>query len=169
MLPEISLHILDLAENSIQAGATLIQIQVVSDRDADQMTVSVTDNGHGMTRQQLAVAADPFFTSRDARPVGLGLSFFQYAAESTGGSFSITSKPGKGTTVTGIFIPSHIDCMPLGNLAETMQALVIGHPQTDFTLSYRDSFGNFSMDTRELDTNRRYSTPTTHHLKVMGL
>ena len=105
MMTEISLNILDVAENSTKAGATLVTITVEADFGADQLTVTIEDNGCGMTSEQVERVTDPFFTSRTTRKVGLGVPFFKYAAESTGGSFRIDSTVGVGTTVT-----AHLPC-----------------------------------------------------------
>ena len=99
-MPEISLNILDVAENSTRAGASLVQITVDVQPEADKLTVIITDDGCGMTPEQIRQVTDPFYTSRTTRKVGLGVPFFKFAAESTGGSFSIESEPGKGTMVT---------------------------------------------------------------------
>ena len=101
-MPEISLNILDVAENSTRAGASLVQITVDVQPEADKLTVIITDDGCGMTAEQIRQVTDPFYTSRTTRKVGLGVPFFKFAAESTGGSFSIESEPGKGTMVTAV-------------------------------------------------------------------
>ncbi len=148
-MTEISLNILDVAENSTRAGASLVTIAVEADFSADQLTVIIKDDGCGMTAEQVERVTDPFFTSRTTRKVGLGVPFFKMAAESTGGSFSIQSEPGVGTTVTAIFILSHIDRMPLGDITATIHQLVVFHPQTDFLYQYRYNDQSFTMDTRE--------------------
>ena len=99
MLPEISLNVLDVSENSTRAGATLVEIRVAASQADDTLTIVIADNGCGMTPEQVSRVTDPFFTTRTTRKVGLGIPFFKYAAESTGGSFRIESEPGKGTTV----------------------------------------------------------------------
>lgn len=149
MMTEISLNILDVAENSTKAGATLVTITVDADFGADQLTVTIEDNGCGMTPEQVERVTDPFFTSRTTRKVGLGVPFFKYAAESTGGSFRIDSTTGVGTTVTATFTLSHIDRMPLGDINTTIHTLVVYHPETDFVYSYRYNDKSFTMDTRE--------------------
>lgn len=148
-MTEISLNILDVAENSTRAGASVVTVTVDADFSADQLTVIIQDDGCGMTAEQVERVTDPFFTSRTTRKVGLGVPFFKYAAESTGGSFSIESVPGEGTTVTAVFILSHIDRMPLGDITSTIHTLVIGHPQTDFVYHYHYNDRSFTMDTRE--------------------
>lgn len=149
MMTEISLNILDVAENSTKAGAALVTITVDADFGADQLTVSIEDNGCGMTPEQVERVTDPFFTSRTTRKVGLGVPFFKYAAESTGGSFHIESTVGIGTTVTAVFTLSHIDRMPLGDISSTIHTLVVYHPNTDFVYHYRYNDKSFTMDTRE--------------------
>ena len=103
MMTEISLNVLDVSENSTRAGASLVTILVTADTVHDKLTIVIADDGCGMTEEQVAHVTDPFFTTRTTRKVGLGIPFFKYAAESTGGSFHIESEPGKGTTVTAVF------------------------------------------------------------------
>ncbi len=148
-MPEISLNVLDVAENSTRAGASLVTITVDADFTSDRLTIIIDDNGCGMTPQQVQQVTDPFFTSRTTRKVGLGVPFFKLAAESTGGSFTITSEPGVGTTVTAVFVLSHIDRMPLGDINTTIHTLVVYHPETDFVYCYRYNDHSFTLDTRE--------------------
>ncbi len=149
-MPEISLNILDVAENSTRAGASLVQITVDVQPEADKLTVIIADDGCGMTKEQVERVTDPFYTSRTTRKVGLGVPFFKLAAESTGGSFSIESEPQKGTTVTAVFTLNHIDRMPLGDMTATIHTLIQGHPDTDFLYVYRCEAKEFSLDTREM-------------------
>ena len=149
MMPEISLNVLDVAENSTRAGASLVNITVKADFLNDQLTIIIDDNGCGMTPQQVEQVTDPFFTSRTTRKVGLGVPFFKLAAESTGGSFTIISQPNVGTKVTAVFILSHIDRMPLGDINTTIHTLVVYHPETDFVYRYQYNNRSFTLDTRE--------------------
>ena len=149
-MPEISLNILDVAENSTRAGASLVQITVDVQPEADKLTVIIADDGCGMTPAQIRQVTDPFYTSRTTRKVGLGVPFFKFAAESTGGSFSIESEPGKGTMVTAVFTLNHIDRMPLGDMTATIHTLIQGHPATAFLYVYRCGNKEFSLDTREM-------------------
>ena len=148
-MPEISLNVLDVAENSTRAGASLVTITIDADFTSDRLSIVIDDNGCGMTPQQVEQVTDPFFTSRTTRKVGLGVPFFKLAAESTGGSFTIRSEPGVGTTVTAVFVLSHIDRMPLGDINTTIHTLVIYHPETDFVYRYRYNDRSFTLDTRE--------------------
>lgn len=148
-MTEISLNILDVSENSTRAGASLVSIQLEADTIDDRLTVIIADNGCGMTREQVQQVTDPFFTTRTTRKVGLGVPFFKYAAESTGGSFSIESEPGVGTRVTAVFVLSHIDRMPLGDISSTIHTLIVCHPDTDFLYTYRYNHKSFILDTRQ--------------------
>ena len=150
MLPEISLNVLDVSENSTRAGATLVEIRVAASQADDTLTIVIADNGCGMTPEQVSRVTDPFFTTRTTRKVGLGIPFFKYAAESTGGSFRIESEPGKGTTVTAVFGLSHIDRMPLGDMNATIHNLIVYHPDTDFCYTYTFNDASFTLDTREM-------------------
>lgn len=143
------MNILDVAENSTRAKASLVTITVDADHTSDHLTVVIADDGCGMTAEQLSQVTDPFFTSRTTRKVGLGVPFFKLAAESTGGTFTITSEPGVGTTVTAVFGLSHIDRMPLGDMVSTIHNLVIYHPDIDFIYRYSYDGKSFTMDTRE--------------------
>lgn len=133
---ELALHILDIAENSISAGASRIRISVEENLDKDRLTITIEDNGKGMDAETLAKITDPFITSRTTRKVGLGIPFFKAAAESCEGHFKIQSQPGHGTTVTAEFKRSHIDRMPLGDLAGTLQTLIIGTPDVHWIFDY---------------------------------
>ena len=150
MMPEISLNILDVAENSVRAKASLIEITVSVKTKEDTLTVIIRDDGCGMTADQVKRAQDPFFTTRTTRIVGLGLPFFKQAAESTGGSFRIDSEKGKGTTVEAVFILSHIDRMPLGDISSTIHTLVVFNEQIDFKYIYEYDDKSFTLDTREM-------------------
>lgn len=149
MMTEISLNILDVAQNSVTAKASLTRISVRADTYKDILEVIIDDNGCGMTEDQLNNVEDPFFTTRTTRKVGLGIPFFKLAAESTGGSFNITSEVGKGTTVTAIFGLSHIDRMPLGDMTSTIHTIITMNPSLDFVYEYQIDDRKFSLDTRE--------------------
>ena len=149
MMPEISLNILDVAQNSVTAGASLIEIDVLADTAADRLETSIRDNGCGMTAEQVAHVTDPFYTTRTTRKVGLGVPFFKMAAEITGGTFRIESEKGVGTKTTAVFVLSSIDRMPLGDLAATMTSLIGPSPEIDFLLRYRRDDRSFEMDTRQ--------------------
>lgn len=148
-MPEISLNILDVAENSVRADASLIEIEISAQTADDTLTVIIRDDGCGMTKEQVEKVQDPFFTTRTTRKVGLGVPFFKMAAESTGGSFSIISEPGRGTEVEAVFGLSHIDRMPLGDISSTIHTLVVFNEKINFVYRYRYDEDEFVMDTRE--------------------
>lgn len=149
MMPELSLNILDVAENSTRAGAKLLEITLCADTLSDRLTVCIKDDGCGMMREQVKAVTDPFYTSRKTRKVGLGIPFYKYAAEITGGSFSIDSEPGKGTEVTAVFVLSSIDRMPLGDINATVQTLLLCHPETEIVYTYCYNEKSFTLDTRQ--------------------
>ncbi len=149
-MQELSLNILDIAQNSIVAGADLIEIGVVCDTDGKMMTITVKDNGKGMDRQTLARVENPFFTSRTTRKVGLGIPLFKMAAEQTGGSFHIQSRPGEGTTITAVFDTESIDFMPLGEVWDTFGILVQMNENIEFVYTAKKGREEFVCDTRAL-------------------
>ena len=149
-MPEISLNILDVAENSVRAEADLIEILVRVQPEEDKLTVIIKDNGCGMTPEQVQKVQDPFFTTRTTRKVGLGVPFFKQAAESAGGSFQIDSEKGKGTTVKAVFTLSHIDRMPLGDISSTIHTLIVFNEHIDFRYTYEYADRSFVLDTREM-------------------
>jgi hypothetical protein len=150
MLRELALHILDIVENGLNAGATLVTIEVVEDTRADRLTVRVADNGRGMDAELLQRIADPFFTTRTTRRVGLGLPFLKQAAELCNGALTIESAQGVGVTVTATFQHSHIDRMPLGDLPGTILGLVIGNPQVNFVYRHVVNDKVFEFDTQPI-------------------
>lgn len=149
-MPEISLHILDVAENSVRAGASLVKIEVLADTARNTLSITIADNGCGMSGEQLAKVSDPFFTTRSTRKVGLGIPFFKQAAEGTGGSFSIRSKEGAGTVTEAVFVLDSIDRMPLGDMTATIHTLVTCHEEMDFYYRYARDGREFTLDTREM-------------------
>ncbi len=149
MMPEISLNVLDVAQNSIRANAKLIEIAVTANRKMDLLTITIKDDGCGMTQEQIKAVSDPFFTTRTTRKVGLGIPFFQYAANVTGGDFDIQSILGVGTQVTANFVLSHIDRMPLGDMTSTMHTLITLNNRIDFLYTYTVDERSFTLDTRE--------------------
>ena len=148
-MPEISMNVLDIAENSVRADASLIEITVDIDQDADKLSIIIKDDGCGMTPEQVEQVTDPFFTTRTTRKGGLGVPFYKMAALNTGGDFSIESEPGAGTVTTAVFGLSHIDRMPLGDINGTIHTLVVFNTHIDFRYIYKFNDRSFSLDTRE--------------------
>lgn len=148
MMTEISLNILDVVQNSVRAEAKCVEININVQKKADTLKVIIRDNGKGMSQVQLENVTDPFYTTRTTRKVGLGIPFFKLAAESTGGRFEILSEKGVGTKVTALFVLSHIDRMPLGNMVSTIHTLVTMNTDMDFIYTYTVDDESFTLDTR---------------------
>ena len=143
---ELALHLLDIAENSISAKADTIRIRVEEDHASDRLRMSVEDNGKGMSAEMVARVTDPFVTSRTTRKVGLGIPLLKAAAEACQGGMTIQSTLGKGTCVAIEFQQSHIDRMPLGNLASTILTLVVGSPEVHWIFTYTVDGQTFEFD-----------------------
>jgi len=142
--------VLDIAQNSIRAEASLVTIGVIEDRNAHTMELFVEDDGCGMTEEQVAQVMDPFFTTRTTRKVGLGVPLFKMSAEATGGDFSIRSVLGEGTKTTAFYHTDHIDMMPLGDIDSTILSLISVNPDTDFCYIRKINDKEFTFDTREI-------------------
>ena len=148
-MQELSLNILDIAQNSIVANATLIEIGVEVDKN-ELLTITIRDNGKGMDEEAVKNVINPFFTSRTTRKVGLGVPFFKQAAEETGGSFHIESQVGVGTTIKAVFDTTNIDCTPLGEVWDTVAILIQMNDTIDFVYTVKKDDEEFVCDTRQL-------------------
>lgn len=149
-MEDISLHILDIAENSVAAGATLITITLVEDKGRDLLSLDIEDNGRGIPAAVISQVLDPFYTTRTTRTVGFGLSLLSQSAREAGGEISIHSVEGTGTRVSASFQNSHIDRKPLGNMADTFSVLIAGNPDVDFTIACSLNGRAFLLDTRRI-------------------
>lgn len=147
---ELSMHILDIAQNSIVAGASIIQITIDEDLEADKLTITIEDDGKGMNEEEVAMVTNPFFTSRTTRRVGLGIPMFKASAKACDGSFQIRSTKGKGTYVEAIFRHSHIDRVPLGNMADTMVVLITSDINIDFFYTHKRNDKVYTLNTKEI-------------------
>lgn len=154
---ELSLNILDIAQNSIKANAKLISIDIVISTSKDRLYVDIKDDGQGMDAETLKKATDPFYTERTTRKVGMGLPLFKHAAEITGGSFSVDSAKGEGTHVKAELRLSSLDLLPLGNLTETIMTLILGAEHHDIEFSYQADENRFSLSTAELKKQLEFS------------
>lgn len=158
---DISLHILDIAQNSLSAGSSLIAIEVAAVKERDNLKVVITDNGCGMSQETLGRVRSPFTTSRATRDVGLGIPLFAASCESAGGALKITSRPGEGTRLCATLVLSHIDRPPLGDIAQTVAMLAVTNPQTDFLLDARQDEKAFKFDTRRVKQTLGQEVPVT--------
>jgi signal transduction histidine kinase len=134
---DISLHLLDIIENSVRAQASVIDIDIEIEIIKNQLWISIKDNGTGMDSETIELTQDPFYTTKEERvkKVGLGIPLFKHNAEISNGSFKIISLPGNGTELQAVFQFDHVDRIPLGNIADTMISVIIGHQEVDFNLS----------------------------------
>lgn len=146
---ELSLHILDALQNSLEAGASLIELIIEENLTADRLIITVRDNGRGMSEEQLGRVFDPFFTTRSTRHVGLGIPLFKAAAERCNGNLTITSQLGKGTRLQAAFQHSHIDRAPVGDMTGTLLAFILGG-QCDLHYVHQVGEQQFEFDTAEM-------------------
>ena len=149
-MKELSLHILDIVQNSTRAQSTEIVIEIIEDIPNNVMHISITDNGCGIKEETLATITNPFSTSRTTRRVGLGLALLQAASEQCNGSMTIQSEQGKGTTVSAAFEHDHIDRVPLGDIVSTLIGLIIGNPEIDFLYRHRVNENTFELNTKDI-------------------
>lgn len=149
-MKELSLHIADIIQNSIVAGASIVKVTVDEVIEKNFLKISIEDNGKGMSKELLMNAADPFTTTRTKRRVGFGISLFKHAALRAGGNFSIESSPGAGTKVTATFVHDHIDRQPLGDIAGTMLCAIVSNSDTDFVYTHSVNSKSFVIDTKDL-------------------
>ena len=147
---EISLHILDIVENSTRAGAKTVYIDIIEDTAKDILSLKIRDDGSGMSEDVLNKVIDPFFTTKTVRSVGLGLPMLAQAAERAEGRFTIESKGGKGTRVAADFKLSHIDRQPLGDIAGTLVTLIAGNEDVDLIYRHAHNGKEYILDTREI-------------------
>lgn len=148
MMRELSDNIMDIAQNSISAGASLTEVHITVSHAEDRITFVFRDNGCGMDADMVRSVLEPFTTSRKTRKVGLGLPLLKQTAEMTGGTVEIESAVGVGTVVTATFGLGHIDRPPMGDVAGAWFSLVVMNPETDFLFSYDYDGKDFTFDTR---------------------
>jgi hypothetical protein len=147
---ELSLHVLDIAQNSLEAGATHVGIQVTEDLSDDLFTICIADDGRGMSADLVRGVLDPFVTTRTTRRVGLGLPLLEAAARRCGGTVSVYSRPGRGTRITATFQHSHIDRAPLSDMATTLLTLIVANPRVRFRYRHQVESWRFELDTARL-------------------
>lgn len=147
---ELSLHILDVAQNAIAADAAQITLSITEDAVQHTLQVILEDDGCGMTQEQLQQVTDPFFTTRTTRKVGMGIPLFRMAAQQTGGTLIITSRAEGGTRVEALFHTDHVDCTPLGDMAATLVSLISMNTARDFVYRHIIGANTFRLDTKEL-------------------
>jgi hypothetical protein len=149
-MEDLALHILDIARNGVEAGATRVAIRVDEDAAADRLRIAVADNGRGMDVDTAARVADPFFTTRRTRIVGLGVPLLRQAAEAAGGGLTVASAPGAGTRVEAVFELGHLDRAPLGDLETTVLVLLASHPDVDLDWTHRRGAREYGFSSADL-------------------
>jgi len=149
-MEDLSLHILDIAENCITAEATRIEVKITEDIAENLLTVEISDNGKGMSRELLENAADPFYTTRTTRKVGLGIPLLAQSARESNGDISVRSKIGEGTSIKAVFQYDHIDRKPLGDIGQTMIILIMSNPDIDFLFKHKKNDKLYALDTAEM-------------------
>lgn len=150
MMDEIASHIIDIVANSVTAKATDVSIDIVKDTDRNLLTLHIKDNGVGMDEETEKKVLDPFYTTKKGKKVGLGIPLLKGTAETTGGTFRLSSVVGQGTEIFASFDLSHPDLPPLGNIPDTMLVLVLGNPDTDFSFNVAIDSKKFVLNTKEI-------------------
>ena len=148
---DLSMHILDIIQNSLSAGASIIELNVKEDVLNNLLTVTIKDNGKGMTAEQVAQVTDPFFTSRTTRKVGMGLPLYRQSAEQSGGALKVESEVGVGTSVTATFGYDHVDRPPMGDLANAVVLMMSANPKHQFCFTYTYNAQSYSINTQEIN------------------
>lgn len=147
---DLSLHLMDIIQNSVSAGSTKITVSVHAIKDLDELSVTITDNGRGMDEETLQQVDDPFFTTRTTRKVGMGISLFKASAQRASGDLVVQSYEGKGTTVRAFVKISHIDRLPLGDVAGTFESLIMASPEIEFELLLSSGSEEFAFNSFEV-------------------
>lgn len=149
-MQDLSLHVLDIAENSTRAGATLVEIKIVEDIEANQLRLIIKDNGKGIEKEQLKSVQNPFYTTRTTRRVGLGIPLLKQNCERTGGTLILDSQVGIGTCLRATMQYAHIDRLPIGNMVSTLMTLIRAHPDIDWVYTHQKEDKSIKLDTREI-------------------
>lgn len=152
-MEDLSLHILDIVENSLSASAKTIEIRIDEDAEHDLLVIEIVDDGKGMDAETQQKALDPFFTTRTTRRVGLGLPLLAQAARECEGELQLASGPGKGTKVRAVFRYSHPDRKPLGDIYETIRTIITGRPEIELRFEHRKGDSIYYFDTRDRESN----------------
>jgi len=165
-MEDLSLHVLDIVENSIRAGAKDVEIRIDEGAKKDRLVIVIQDDGTGMDVSTMEKALDPFFTTKSVRKVGLGLSLFREAARAAGGDMVIQSEPGKGTWVKATFQHSHVDRQPLGDMVKTLEILIIANPDVRFRYYHRENGEVHRLDSKRFGTESKVHPDSPETLAV---
>jgi len=149
-MKEICENIIDIVNNSISAGATVVEIEIEENADRELLLLSVTDNGKGIDADTLKNISDPFYTTKIRKKVGMGIPLLKFHAELTGGNFKIESQPGKGTVVRAVFGLHHVDRQPLGDITGTLLLFLTGNPEIHLIYKHVINAHSFTLDSLEV-------------------
>jgi hypothetical protein len=168
-MKEISLHILDLVQNSIRAKATEIEISIAESKANNLLRINIADNGSGMAEEDLNRVTDPFFTSRTTRKVGLGVPLYKQMVEHCNGQLQLTSATGKGTQLESAMDLNHIDRQPMGDIAGVITLLISANPTLRFVYTHQTDHGSYTLDTNELRSfiGNQYDPGIIKYMKEM--
>lgn len=144
------MHILDLVQNSIEAQASEVWLHINEMISTDALMIKIGDNGRGMNQETVDRVVSPFVTTRTTRKVGLGLPLISMSTLRSDGFMVIESEVGKGTTVTAVYRYGHWDRPPLGDMVQTVKALLVANPGLDFTYKHTVDGNSFTISAREL-------------------
>ena len=146
---DLSLHLMDIMQNSVVVDSTYVEVRICAEKKKNLLTISVKDDGWGMSPETLKKVSDPFYTTRTTRKAGLGIPLLTDAAQMAGGEVRIESEPGAGTTTTATFQIDNIDRKPLGDVADTMTVSIMGHPELEFHLILKNDESEFVFRDRK--------------------
>ncbi len=148
MMPELSMHMMDLIENSVSAGARSIDIFILEDTAKNELVITIVDDGKGMDEETLKKAVEPLYSTKKGKGWGLGLPLFKQTTEHCDGTFIIRSAPGRFTEVCATMRLDHIDRPPLGNITDTLISIMVGHPSLDLYCVIKYNEQKYEFDTR---------------------
>jgi hypothetical protein len=163
-MKDLSLHILDIVENSVKAESKNIEISINENINADRLTLCIKDDGNGIKKEMLNSVSDPFVTTKKNKRIGLGLSLLKQAAEIANGNFNIRSIENSGTRIEATFQLSHIDRKPIGDIAETFISAILLGPNTEFILKYKKNGSDFTIKTKDLKEQIGINTLTNTNI-----
>lgn len=149
-MEDLSLHILDIVENSLRAEAKNISITIDEDMKRDTLEIKISDNGKGLSEEEIKKASDPFYTTKKGKKFGMGLALLAQSAREARGKCDISSIKRKGTKITATFEYSHIDRRPLGDITKTLMVLIASNPEVDFYFAHRKDSEEFIVDTKDI-------------------
>lgn len=149
-MKELSLHILDIVQNSVAAGAKTISVEVIDNINENLYSITITDDGSGMSKEEVEKVIDPFYTTRTTRKVGLGIPLLKQNAESTGGTFTIETQKGKGTKVCAIFKHNHVDRPVMGDIAGVIVSNMVSYDNIRWIYRHKTPYGEYAIDSEEV-------------------